>query len=349
MQLLSAADALSPAMNRTRDFLFRPFEWGTFLKLSAVAVLTEGLFGNFNFSNHSTTTSHMDGRSVPFNIPPGTITALIAIGIVALALGVVLLYVIVRLRFAFFHCLIHRIRELTPGWRIYREQALRFFQLTIVVALGFIAVALVALAPFVSGFIKLFQESQTSHRLDLGGAIPLVLQLIPVMLLLGLAGVALDVVLRDFMLPHMALENASAGEAWSAVLDRIGDQKGAFVLYAILRLLLPFVAMIGIFIVLAIPMVILFGIPGVMMAGIQATLGHATGAAWLAGTLLQIVLGLFMVALGLFIAIVVGGPLSIAIRNYALLFYGGRYAALGNVLAPPPAMTAPAGLPPLPA
>ena len=48
----------------------------------------------------------------------------------------------------------------------------------------------------------------------------------------------------------------------------------------------------------------------------------------------------------MFIAVSVGGPLSIAIRNYALLFYGGRYRELGDILEPPQA--APAA-PPLPA
>jgi hypothetical protein len=346
MYLLSATDAISPAMNRTRDFLFRPFRWGTFLKLCAVAVVTEGFFGNFNFSSHGGTPTPTHAQSVAFNFPPGAITAAIAIGMVALVLAVVLLYVVVRLRFALFHCLVHRTRELTPGWRLYREQALRFFLLTFVVAFGFLAGAAVALAPFVSGFIKVFHESQLSGRIDFVEILPLVVQLIPVLLALALVAVAVDVVLRDFMLPHMALENASAGEAWSAVLERIGEHKGAFVLYAFLRVLLPFAAMIGIFLVLILPMIVLFGIPGVMMAGIHAATMKATGAAWLAGMLLEIVLGIFIFALGVLIAISIGGPLSIAIRNYALLFYGGRYRALGDILDPPRAVPA---APPLPA
>ncbi len=48
MQGLSAADAITPAIYRTRNYLFRPFELGTYLKLCLVAVITEGLGGNFN-------------------------------------------------------------------------------------------------------------------------------------------------------------------------------------------------------------------------------------------------------------------------------------------------------------
>lgn len=346
MYVFSAPEAISPALNRTRDFLFRPFRWGTFLKLCAVGVITEGLWNSSNGSHRGGATASGGGHSLPFNIPPGTLAAVVAIGVVALALAVVLFYVIVRLRFTLFHCLVFRVRELTPGWRLYREQAMRFFLLNIVVGIGFLAIALVALAPFFPGLLNAFHQSQAAGRIDLGRVLPLILQLIPVLMALALLGVAADVVLRDFMLPHMALENASAGEAWSAAIERVGSQKGAFLLYAVLRLLLPFVAMIGIFVVLILPIIVVFGIPGVMMAGLQAFLMKATGAAWLVALLLEIALGVFMFALAVLIAITVGGPLSIAVRNYALLFYGGRYRVLGDILSPP--QTAPAA-PPLPA
>ena len=37
MRAISAADAVSLAVQRTREFLFRPFNWGTYLKLGLVA------------------------------------------------------------------------------------------------------------------------------------------------------------------------------------------------------------------------------------------------------------------------------------------------------------------------
>jgi hypothetical protein len=47
------------------------------------------------------------------------------------------------------------------------------------------------------------------------------------------------------------------------------------------------------------------------------------------------IVGFVMLVLAVFATICVGGPLSIAIRNYALMFYGGRYPALGSILSPP--------------
>ena len=43
MHTISAADSVFPAIRRTREFLFRPFVWGTYLKLGLVAIVTEGL------------------------------------------------------------------------------------------------------------------------------------------------------------------------------------------------------------------------------------------------------------------------------------------------------------------
>ena len=42
---ISAVDSVSLAIQRTREFLFRQFTWGTYLKLSLVAIITEGVWG----------------------------------------------------------------------------------------------------------------------------------------------------------------------------------------------------------------------------------------------------------------------------------------------------------------
>jgi len=48
------------------------------------------------------------------------------------------------------------------------------------------------------------------------------------------------------------------------------------------------------------------------------------------------VLVLIGIVFGLLVAFSLGGPIATWIRNYALLFYGGRYQALGDILFPPP-------------
>lgn len=331
MQYLTAPEAISPALNRTASLLFRPFRWGSFLKLCAVAVLTEGASGNYRMGNPghhppATVTPHVMNA-----LPEGLIPILIMAGIMALIIGIAIFYLIVRLRFALFECLIYQSRLLTPGWRRYRLQAWRFFLFSIVIGLAFLAVAVAAVTPFISGFIHLFRESQSANHVDFTAIIGIALQFLPVLLGLALLGIVLDVVTRDFMLPHFALENASAGEAWGAVWDRIVAEKGAFVLYAVLRILLPILAMIGIMILMIIPVVIVFGSLGAFIAMLHASAAAASPIA----IFLEVVAGIAMFLAGLLMAVCFGGPLSIAIRNYALVFYGARYQPLGDVLYPP--------------
>ena len=48
MNVFSATQAISPAIDRTKRYLFHPFKLGTYLKLSLVACLTEGGSSGFN-------------------------------------------------------------------------------------------------------------------------------------------------------------------------------------------------------------------------------------------------------------------------------------------------------------
>lgn len=333
MRILSAVEAISPALNRTRRILFQPFRWRTFLKLCAVAVFTEGLFSSFRANRGSGVPHQAVPSQMLFSLPPHWVGLLIAMMVVALAVGCALLYLASRLRFALFDCLIHQTTRIRTGWRLYHDQAFRFFVFNIAVGLAFVALILAILFPFAAHVIQVLRQQPNPPP---SVVFSVLMPLIPIILFLILAGVATDMVLRDFMLPHFALENATVSEAWSAVWDRLTTDTGAFLLYGVLRIVLPFLAFIGLFIVLALPMLLLFGGPALLMAALHAAMAQASPAAGAAFLCLEVLVGLVMGAIALLVGIVVGGPLCIAIRNYALVFYGGRYQALGNILFPPP-------------
>ena len=342
MRAISAVDGISLAIRRTREFLFRPFNWGTFLKLGLVAIITEGLGSNFHSSSH---TDHSSGHGPmvysPSDIRPEWIAAIAVAVLVAIVLSIVIFYLVTRLRFAFFHCLIHNTSEIGPGWRIYRAQAARFFWLNIWVGFCFFLLLGLAALPFVAGFMRLIRDTPPGGTPDMWLLFTLILPLIPVILLLVLIGFAADVILRDWIMPHYALEDATAGEAWDEVWEQIKAEKSQFAVYALLRLILPIVATIGLFIV--------FLVPGLMLAGSGAAIGYAihsafadaTGASALVGVFIQIFFGVIAFGFTLLAGICLGGPLSTGLREFALAFYGGRYQVLGDVLYPPPAPLAP--------
>jgi hypothetical protein len=72
---------------------------------------------------------------------------------------------------------------------------------------GFCFVPLVATIAVLFG-TEIWRFARVSGHLDIARMLSVVLPLIPAILLLALAA---DVVLRDFMLPHYALEDATAG------------------------------------------------------------------------------------------------------------------------------------------
>lgn len=333
MPAISAVDALGPAIQRTKTFLFKPFRLSTFLKLSLVAMLTEGFGSNFNFSVPSIPPSHpRHATHTPFQFTPEIIAAIVAGGLLLFLLALVLWYLITRLRFAYFHCLVHNTRQIRPGWRLYRTEATRFFWLSLVVGVCFLFLAVFVAVPFVAGFWGLFHHLPPGKQPDLGALFSLVLLLFAVVFLFVLAAVSAGVILRDFMLPHYALENATARQAWAEAWARIKAEKLTFFVYALLRLLLPVAAMIGIFMVLILP-ILLAGVAFVAVGVlIHSALAGATGGMAILRILLEVLVGLVAFCLAALVGISVGGPIGTAIRQYALLFYGARYEPLGALL-----------------
>ncbi|HXR38922.1 MAG TPA: hypothetical protein VN776_07510 [Terracidiphilus sp.] len=336
MRAISAADAVSPAIQRTREFLFRPFTWGTYLKLGLVAIITEGSGANLRSSSHNAPSSgHGPIINSPFHLHPEWIAAIVAAALLVIVVSFVVFYLVTRLRFAFFHCLVHNTKEIRPGWYIYGDQAMRFFWLNIVVGLCYLLLVVLVSLPFIGGFLRLIRETPRGGPPNLELLLSLVLPLIPLILLLVLLGIAADVVLRDWMLPHYALDDATAGEAWSRVWAAIRAEKRQFVVYAVLRLILPTIAMIALFVVLIIPGLMLAGSLAAVEFGLHSAFADATGASALIGLLLEIFFGVLAFGFVLLASICLGGPLSTGVREYALLFYGGRYQALGDILIPP--------------
>jgi len=355
---ISAVDSVSLAIQRTRDFLFRQFTWGTYLKLGLVAILTEGLGSNFRSSSHnfgsqgqgSTGHSpfHMTPGWPPTGWPPAWLTPTVLAEIGAAVVGAILLsawifYLITRLRFAYFHCLTHNTKLIRPGWRLYGTQAMRFFWLNIGVGVGFLVVMGLIAIPFIGGFIKLFQQISQNGKPDIGLLLSLVLPLIPIFILLALVGIATQMILRDWMLPHIALEDATIGEAWASVWARIRAEKRQFFVYALLRIALPIVAAVGLFIVLMIPGLVLAVALAAVELGLHSFFADAVGASAVVGVLLEVFFGVLAFGFAVLAGICIGGPVSTGLREYALIFYGGRYQVLGDILYPATMPATPGG------
>jgi hypothetical protein len=146
--------------------------------------------------------------------------------------------------------------------------------------------------------------------------------------LAAIAGSLINTTLGSFVLPHMALEDASIPDALSDVWSDIAAEPWQYIFFVLLRFLTTLLASIVCAIVLVIPFAIVVGIGALIVVFLKTV---STGLAVLLGVPAAIlVLGLFFLA-----GVIVSGTIGTYRRNYALMFYGGRYPLLGNILQPP--------------
>src|SRR5690348_16140632 len=95
MRPLNATECSSPAIQRTKDLLARPFRAGMYLKLTALAFFAEIGSGSCNLRT--------PGRNQGIHgLPPGLVAFLVAfavlVGLVALVIWLVMLYITSRLQ-----------------------------------------------------------------------------------------------------------------------------------------------------------------------------------------------------------------------------------------------------------
>lgn len=336
MKVHSASQAVAPAILRTYRMLFRPFEWATYLKLCAVACVTEGCWIHLN----STTGAPAPGDSttyLPGGFAPEVIAWIIFGGVIAIVFSVVAMYIVARLRFAFFHCLLHETRQIRPGWALYREAALRYFFGSLIVFAAFLGLVLLVVGALAVVVFTVFTIRTPEGKLDPGVFFILFYPCLGFAFLVGVLAAAASTTMRDFMLPHMAIENLTFGQAWRAAQADIWVAKESFFSYFILRLLLPVLAFFVQFVALAFPLIFVTWILSTSATGFHDMLEDATGAGAVLRVVLEILFGSMGAALAMFTSFCLGGPVCAWSRNYALMFYGGRYKALGDLLEPPDA------------
>jgi hypothetical protein len=343
MMTYSAAQAISPAIERTKQFLFQPFRLGRFLKLALVATLTEAGAASFS-GNFPTGGSGGHGTpsapSVPLHMPalhwpplPLIVGIVVGILVIVIPLGILLSYLLIRLRFSYFECVLRRQDQIAPAWRKYHRQAMRYLWMSLCIGLGFWVVLIPLGYAVYLHFKPLFERIGSASPPNFFDFLPLIGVVVPLIVLLAIVASLLNTALSYFVLPRMALDDVSIGEGVGEVWRDIQAEPGQFALFVVLRFLVTMAATIVGGIVLVIPFVILVvlgAIVVVILKSISAPIAVVLGV-----PAAILVFGLFVLGI-----IGVSGTVGTFRRNYALLFYAGRYPELALEVWPP--------LPPVP-
>lgn len=359
MPVLSATDCVSPAFQRTVQYMFRPFRFAFWVRLATLGFLTgEFAGGGFNFPT-SFPTHPMDSGSRHPSIPPHTwppswftpahiIGIAVAVGILFFLVTLLFLYISSVLRFVLFDTVLHGEAHIRAGWRKWRVAGRKFFVWQLLVA--FVGWALL-LACIGLPLLMLY----TSHHIgfwfmDATAVAVLALSFLGWFVFALAFGVVI-VLAKDFVVPIMALEGVGWQEGWNRFFVIARGHASEYVLYLVMKIVQRIAAGIG-HTLLVFMLVLILIVPGIVagVAGVAIAAGATTAV-----KALMITLGIvaLMVAMLLVIAFsaFVGAPISYFFPAYAIYFFAGRYAPLGEIIFPaPPAPPSPAPeAPPLPA
>jgi hypothetical protein len=147
---------------------------------------------------------------------------------------------------------------------------------------------------------------------------------------------------KDFVMPVLALDDFTLGDAWSAVWRVVVSEPGAWAAYMALKLLSAFFAGIAFaigFVIAMIPAGIVVGIPAailIVLGIVVLKMGSLLGGIILCG------IAALLLALAFFcVFLLLTAPISVFFASYALYFFGGRYPKLAALLWPQPTPPAP--------
>jgi hypothetical protein len=330
MRLLSASDCITPAIERTKSLLFRPFRWQTFLKLTSVAFFAEIGAG---FSGSA------PGRqgSIPGTTPAAQamiLAVLFGILVVTLVIGFIMLYVGSRLQLVILEVVATRQTIIAPIWRKYSRLTWRWIGLKLLFFLLCMVVLLAALAPIM---ISMFRNMPPGGQPPTAAFFSHIVLFIGAIFLVVLIVGSAYLLLRDLALPFLAFEDLSITDTLGRLRSVVTAAPGEIALYLLLRFVLGLVAAIGaeilIFFILLVSL-----IPFAIIGGVMWLALHHAGTVGTAALIASaIVGGLVLLAWMACVCIGLVGTVFVFTQSYALYFLGGRYPLLGNILEPPPA------------
>jgi hypothetical protein len=340
---VSAIDCVNPAIEWTKRAMFRPFRWAKWWRIGLVAAAIGEMSSfscNFNSGNwgeimRKQPDQHFQAAaSTPF--PPGffgPVFAVLFVGIIVLVF--VHMYVASVLRFVYFDAVATGRFRLREGWSRWHSHGLRWFGFSLLLSLIVITAFVVIAVPVALVGVGIYKA--------MGGVGIAILALIgiPLGLVLLLVLAAFGVMVKDFAIPVMALQEVSAFTAFKHVIKMAWARKGEHAGYVGIKIVLAIAFSIAAAIVEVILFfIVLTPIIGAMIAG--GIFGAAGGGfdpqkilgnpALIAAIFLVIVLTVFFV---MAIAAIVLAPALFFFEAYVLTWYAQRFEPLWDLLYPP--------------
>ena len=239
---VSVIDPISPAFEKVKTILFRPFDigkWFTIGFCAWLAFLGSGGGGGGGGGGR--------GGSGPSNVQEGVgqakefvvqnlawiIPVALIVFILIIAVWFVFTWLSSRGRFMFLHCVAHNKAEVTIPWTKFRQHANSLFVFRIVLGLiGFIAIGIPILLAI--GVTIMMIAGEGTIAFGVLGAV-----IIGLIILVGSIIFALiSKFTMDFVVPIMFLRTASCLEGWREFNTILSVNKGRFLLYILFQIVI---------------------------------------------------------------------------------------------------------------
>lgn len=341
---LSAVDCVQPALQHTRDQLFRPFRFGQWSRLALVGFLAAELhtgscsvpnFGGFNFPGSQTHPRSDEFLSSPFpHLDPARLAQMAGLIGVILLLGCILFLIVLYLssvfRFILLDSVIQKRCSIREGWSRWHRAGRRYFlwQLVLMTVEAIVLVLLLGVPLLIAGTLGWFHEMQQ----HLGRTILGAFLLVGLFLLFALCAAAVQHLAKDFLVPIMAFDDLDFADGWSRLMSMIRPEKGKFVVYLLLKIVLIIAAAILFGIVTLIPIIVL-----IVPAAIAVFAGYKAGLSWNVATIsLAVIIGSALIAVLVYLVALISVPATVFFPAFSLHFFAPRYPKLDALLNPPP-------------
>jgi len=252
--MLSATDAIQRSFEWTRKLLFDPFSLGKWCVMgftSFLAALLSG--GGLNapsgrpfrgFGSAAKASSPLEGLDEVRLWFLAHLGLVVALGVLALALLVLLTWLGARGQFMFLDNVVNDRGRVAEPWNRYREHGNRVFVFLVVLQAAGLAV--VAFGGYAGWRIAGAGAPDFEFGLQ---AVKGILAAAAIILPLGLAAMLAGQVLRDFVVPVMYLRGTTVAEGFGVWWrELVPGNGGSFVLFYLLKLVLSIAAGVAVFV-----------------------------------------------------------------------------------------------------
>lgn len=239
---ISVTEPISPATERVKLLLFRPFDLGKWFTIGFCAWLaTLGERGGFNYSRrsqHRVTGEDLRewferARDYVMNNLNWLLPLTIVLVVFAITLGVVILWLRCRGNFMFLHCVALNKAEIAIPWNKYAAAGNGLFAFRLVLGLISAVPLLPIFAIMMVTFYRLINQTLSLRQIFLG--------LLPLGVMFFSVGIVFFVIRKltvDFVVPIMFLRGGKCLSAWSEFLGLLSLNVGRFIVYLLFQIVL---------------------------------------------------------------------------------------------------------------